>query len=985
MTEIKTSYDALENDGVESLSASGEASSVLAPCQLEDIIAIYPVRLAWGDLKGDVNADFTYPTSLSAFSAPSSPQSTAGFALRRLRTGHVMIYDVGASVWSAFSFAPDDTPAEGGFTHQVLKPGETEWTQHAAKTPFAHVPDSATEVYICFVEHLWSRATMQRAHANTDGFRDKVMTRVNLTAPSDATFSAPLDQLAAKVEEFSPNGLVQPHEDWLSLSESAGQKLQPDTILKAPMATGKTVAPIMIALHDPAGVVLEMAMCHANRTAVRAEYLQANAYALATARATQVMQNHARLQLRTADLGYFEKRALRKWGAATRPERDVFLTKSEETLKNFEVTTTGPLAAWQKYFEMGLEKPTDTPGSIQTHLLHYDPKSDHAREVAALGRFAHDCVAALVSSKAGQDRVAAVLMAPDRWKEQLNPTKAFMSLAGAGLNTLTEITQHMAEIRSAADDLLRDISLPMALQISKLQRIDMLTEINRFTSGIYNRTLTPVMVDIDDATREVNRRPRASANTLRPHRGLVVHRHQTPTMMYKYDGTVHVAGPDGVATVGAVGAGFGIFANALNMMELIGATEKSTLKGAYGAIGGNPYLGMTLTTIDTMNQLFDLSAKVQEAAGAADPQRYRITGKLSRSQLTALMRGKPITQDLVKTLIENGKGANLSRAPVVAPQRTLMATLGTKILSGAGIALGVLDLFNAAEAFRRGDRIGTLSNIALGVGAILMAAGGVLGLSSSYTLVGAVAGLILVILGAVLSFFTDDPVTSWLKNGYWGTSGSYLYWDDQSRSNFIAAGGTAHEGQRMAIVQGREGLDIPRYFSREMQQFHEFVYWPQNAPDPPSISAVEYNWLGVRKRMATPLKYFDISFRLPNYILGYSAFDGRIVASILASSDYSRTSNIFKMDVSDQFWESAAYGGDDTVTGRFKIEVSNNANHTVIDDIKWELLKVELAEGWVYTPLPGLILPRKYDDEFFGGGWTDQGAGKGGALVISGA
>lgn len=128
-------------------------------------------------------------------------------------------------------------------------------------------------------------------------------------------------------------------------------------------------------------------MCHASKMKLRAEYLAANTDALTAARAARVMQNHAKQKLLSADLGYFAKRSLRKWAAATRPERDNFLTKAEAMLKNHEVIVKGPLDAWQKFFKMGLKNPANTPGSIQTHFLHDDPKSDHAREVAALGRF----------------------------------------------------------------------------------------------------------------------------------------------------------------------------------------------------------------------------------------------------------------------------------------------------------------------------------------------------------------------------------------------------------------------------------------------------------------------------------------------------------------------------------------------------------------------------------------------------------------------
>ncbi|WP_294924377.1 toxin VasX [uncultured Paracoccus sp.] len=988
MTQINTSYDATADDGIDSLPASGEASATAAPCDRQDIIGIYPVRIAWGDLKGEVNDGFTYPSGLAPFAAPDGPARTGGFALRRLRPGNVMIFDPAASVWSMFVYTPDDTPAGGGFARYTSTPDHREWRQTDAAAPMAYVPDSATEIHICFVEHAWSLATMQRAHANTDGFRDKVMTRVTLTAPSDATYSAPLEKLAAMVEEFGP-GRVQPAEDWAALSETPGRQLDPAAITGAALAKGKSVAPIMVALHDPVGVVLEMNMGHANRMALRADYLQANTYALATARASQALQKYGESQLRNRDLGFFARRNLRKWGEAIRPERDTFLVEAEATLKDFEKTIKGPLDAWAKYYGMGLADPTNTPGSLQTQMLHYDNRAEEAREIVALARFAHDCVVALTSSQEGQAHIGKVMLDEDRWNDQTNPIKKFFTLVGAGiLSSVSDLQAHKASLVAASDELMRDIAMPMARQVSQLRRMDMLTEVNRFSSGIYNRTVVQVPVDIDDMMAEVRARPRTGQSTFNPRPGHTIHRIQTPTMLYKFDGTIHVAGSPGIAAMGSASAGFGIFANALNMFELTRQTGTSTLRGAAGAIGSNPYLGLTLTTIDTLNQLFALSAGVRQLAGTGGQRGFQISGSVTRAQLTALMKGKAVTNDLVRTLIDGRPNATVARVEA-APPRTMMAKVGIKILSGAGIALGFLDLFNAYEAYRRGDNIAMISSVALGTGAILMATGGFVKLTTGATGIGAVAGLILIIIGAVLSFLVDDPVTAWLRNCYWGDTDRYLFWDDRLREDIADGPGSYHEKQRRYISAGAAGNDVPRFFAREMQHFHELVYAPQNAPDPAVFDDTTRNWLGVVKPSTASRKIYEISFRLPNFVPGYSDFQGRVVAHIHGMNDVRRVAGTQQFDVSREFWANARYDREDIVTGSFEIRIPGNADSDPTNDIKWRLLKVELAKGWLYTPVPGLILPRKYNDPFFGplfgGEWTDEGAGEGEALIISGA
>ncbi|MDO5603616.1 MAG: hypothetical protein Q4G25_00505 [Paracoccus sp. (in: a-proteobacteria)] len=987
MTEIPTTYETDESlDALERLPAT--SSSLAEACIPRKSIGIYPVRIAWADLRGQVDDGFTYPTSLAPFNGATNPQATGGFTLRKLREGNVMIYDIAAGVWSMFVCTYTGGSPEGSFTHYHWREGQTEWQQSLTPpTRMPHVPDSATEIQICFVEHSWSRETFMRAHYNTDGFRDKLMTRVTLTAPSDATFSAPLNNLPERVEEFSGAGVVQTRTDWSTLSDipiPRGARLE--ALNDCAYVRHARVPPVMVALHDPIGVVREMAMSHTNRTALRAEYLEANAYALTTARASQVLQRHASSQIATGDLGFFDRRVFAEWGTSTRPERDTFLVEAEETLQNFETNTRGSLAAWAKYLRMGMAAPANTPGSLQTQLLHYDRNPSHAREIVALIEFALSCVASISSSLAGQAMIREVVLNTDNWTHEKNPIVAAMEsgellkLGASAVDVIAGISNYRAAAISASSALMRDLSMPLAMEIAQLGRVDLLQTVNRFSNGIINKQFTQQIVDIDNVMAEIHSRPTGAQQTKLLRRGRrrgqsATHTIRVPQRLYMFTGMVHVAGPGRIDRAAIASAGFGIFGNALNLISLSSGPDRATMAGQSGRIGSDPNIGMVLTTIETMTMLMSLSNELQSAPTAGH-RSYFVSGQLTRTQLTALTTGKAASDDLVRTLTGQGRLAAQGVAEVGASR--VMSWVG-RVATGVGIGLAAMDLLKANEAFNRGDGLGVTSAAMVGVGGLLMAVGVVGGASTSVTIVGAVVGLILVVLGVVLSFFTDDPVTRWLKNCYWGISPSYLYWDSATRGGMIL-GGSIHRGQRAEIQQGRR--DFRRYLAREMQEFNEFIYWPQKLQTPLATQPTERrgSWpFGTNSSVtAAHVKVLTVGFRLPNFIPGYSEFDGRVIAQIYNANGRYGHNRYQDFDVTDQFRESISVDDDGVVSGRFSITFGvPRGNNSILhaNPIRWHINSVRLERGWTYTPLTEITLPMNYNDPLFGREWTERGAG----------
>ena len=967
--------------GLGSLDSAGDSEEYCKACENPAIIPIFPARIAWGDLEGDVNADFTYPSTLSDLGA----HANNGFCLRTLRKGDVYIYDETNDVWAGFIHEPSNRPSAGLYTRWEWTAGAEPadaWTRTDQNLALPFVPDNCTSILIAFSNHHWK--TLDHIVANTNGARDALMTQVAVTAPSAATFSAPLTDVANYVAEFAGAGTIHDTNIWNALSDVGFHGQNAQRLLTSSSVVNANGTAIMVALHDPVGVAREIATGHVNRVSIRSQYLESNAYPLATARAVQVLQNTATTQLATRGLDSSLRRMFTEWTTSVSPEHAPYLAAAEAQLVDYEAILTGILDAWEKYFLLGEADPAGTKGSLQNALLAFPETLEQQEEIAGIIDLAQASVASLTASKVGTARVRAVALNVEKWEAPGNPVAAAIKIVGTSLGGGGQIANHRLSTKNAAGNLLADLAMPAAFEIEELRRIDLLTEVNQFSNGIYRKTVRKVMQPISDATAEVmGARPRSRQSTMVA-RGHTVNRVQTPVGLYKFNGTIHVSGVQARSALGQGATGFGFFANALNIAALTKGSDRSRLAGQFGTIGTDPRLALSLTALETATQLMD--ASYDAATGRQAVRSYFVNGRLNRATLAKLMSGKALGDDMARTVLESGS-ITQTRAPAMSASR-VMGWVG-RVATFAGFALGALDLLNAAQSWRRGDTVGALSNLALGLGAILLTAGGA-AMLAGFTGIGAVIGIVLIVVGAVLSYFVDDPVTQWIKGGYWGTASSYTFWDDRSRSVIMrsAGEGTNHLAQRKLAGASTNGFDIPRYFQREMQEFHEMVYWPQDTRDPAEIRAVRQTgmwfWAGTTQVMEHEQWSDQFNFRLPNFIDGLSEFDSRFFIQWQGRRMSSRSGlGLHLYEITDQVRDSLTLvnASQGILQGSYRVDMNANSNQNAFDDVEWMVLGVYMVRGWRYAPKPDIQLPMQYNEHWFSGAW-DADATIGGQQAI---
>ncbi|EPJ47497.1 MAG: hypothetical protein OFPII_12440 [Osedax symbiont Rs1] len=974
--------------GLSGLSSKSGPDDYCAACEDNKIIPIYPLRIAYANLYTEDGVKLTYPNSIENYNNATNVKNSKGFALRKLRKGYVYIFDDTNQIWSIFFFDPEQGKG-GSFSKMQWLYGDADedWaTTSEQNLVTAYVPCDASNIWICFSQHRWSHNIFAKAH-NEVAFRNQVMTKTNVLAASAEPFLDELSKIADYAEEFSNSKMISEAE-WDLLSDinldiDSDHRVLNDT--RVLQAQGKA---IICALHDPIGVVSEIAVSHLNRIKLKSDYLDAKMYPLTVANAIDVFQNSAKKNAASATEK--ERKIYQKWQEAVTPEYKDIITEAENNLRNYEDTVAATLNAWEHFHNMGTSDPQNSLGSLQTHLTTFNPDSELPREINDLLAAAALSIKGISSSKAGQEAIRRAILAKDKWSNDTN-------IVPKAVRIVTELAKvtHSALDRlrinaTAASDLLADLAVPGAFEIVNLKRVDILKDVTKFYAGYVNKSIKRVEQPISNILHEITHGPkRTPQRTKILQRGLQLNRTQVSTGTYTFDGEINLTGQAGynvVDKLGGLKTGFVMMMNTLNIFTFAQTAEKDQMKGFAGRIA-NPKFALFLTAIESTTELVALS---QRALKKELPASYKVHGKLKGSQLRKLLKVTDLTDDFIKTVAGGNKVTIVKSNTGKLSKLSMLGRIG--LVTGLGLA--IMDLFSAYEAYRRGDKNALISFTSLGLGAALLALG-VSGLfSTTFTGIGIVISIVLIIVGLIYSRWVDDPITKWLKNCFWGTSSGYLYWDDKSRSRILADAGMGsdnYQGQTNVItnnsIKKDQTYDFLRFFQREMQEFNELVYWPQKEKPPADIRAIRTTGWGPFKRTTRMLDTDSnteiIRFRLPNFVDGFSELDATVMAKFTVRFKQSFASEIEFVDVTQQFFKELKIV--DEANGLFEskitLEFDNNSNDTPWDDMYWKIDCIYLKPAWTYSPNSQLTLPIGYYEN-----WTDSGyefAEEGGQKILT--
>ncbi|MBN6063300.1 hypothetical protein HYE55_01805, partial [Aggregatibacter actinomycetemcomitans] len=120
------------------------------------------------------------------------------------------------------------------------------------------------------------------------------------------------------------------------------------------------------------------------------------------------------------------------------------------------------------------------------------------------------------------------------------------------------------------------------------------------------------------------------------------------------------------------------------------------------------------------------------------------------------------------------------------------SNLRAVVYVGAGVIAGVLTAVIAAggirEAWKNGDNIALIGNIAVLTGAVVgTAVAGISYVVASALLgiVGAIAFVLILIGGLVVNLWGKTPLQLWVEKGFWGNGERYFYWENREREDIV--------------------------------------------------------------------------------------------------------------------------------------------------------------------------------------------------------
>ncbi|WP_223669972.1 toxin VasX [Kangiella shandongensis] len=779
----------------ENLSSTQAANDPVAPCD-QSIIPIFPVRFAF---KPDVLMEIA--NEYRNTSAEDNMHNEHDYCLRRIRQGFVYIFvpncvedkdscsDSRKGYWLVFRYhtsAEDqnsceirtdtETQGSGQYTFQMYKwvdgNAAGKWELDSSRIyPYAFVPEATTQIEIGYSEFRWPAYFFEEAERNP-AFRENILTSVDLSA-EQTNFSAPMRDLDQHVEEFKPT-LVDKISDYL-ISQTG---IAPEDKKTVAFCEHSKTKGRIVALHDPMGRLLDI-----NATTLVVNNTQSNfnmeyQYPLTTARAVDKIKSHL-----DENWNWFKD----IWGdrpvsEETNRLREDFVDLSDnfftmqENLVKLHSNTIGHQLAYSiknqiRYAHNNGVKGNGSDSDLE--IINYT--------TALLSQAVTD----LNTSKVGSDYITKILSSPSAkaisqdYDENFNLWHKLSGVVKTGLDKGLAI----AEKAFQRFDIM---CTTMGLEMAQAMIVEGNVAIRESFSSMYRieewstRPLTAqqiedvivngqmpnetVITDSSQSSRYSRTTVYAGNRRLAPSNTAVAELDFMYIKFKDYEIRPAAGIRDQMPQFGyleTAANGLGAFLNAASIIDLLDKKDKAPADDdIFSKIGDNFWVNITVASISTIDDSYKTGqAFLRTSAGQA--ARSMVSSKLfSRINNNALFRAQSIALR-----------ASQSRSIAVA------SSVAKGLGRFAGIAGVLLSALQSASGFAQ-------DKYAKGWGNALVAIGSGILLVFGATIVGAIIGAILIVLGILIEYFGAlDPIQEWAKESFWGSS--TYYWGENTERESI--------------------------------------------------------------------------------------------------------------------------------------------------------------------------------------------------------
>lgn len=812
----------------ENLSATQNVLDPVAPCD-PSIIPIFPARFAFKP-----EALMEIANEYRNTSAEDNMHNEQDYCLRRIRQGFVYIYvpntvedlesrtDRPNGYWMVFRY---NTSYEDQNSNDMRADTETltsglyqfrmyQWEDgHAAGKwkldnsrvyPYAFVPEHTTQIEIGYSEHRWPAYYFEEAERNPE-FRKHILTPVDLSA-EQSDFTAPLKDLDQHVEEFKPT-LRQRIADYLISQTGIGMENK-DTV--AFCNHSKTRGRI-VALHDPMGRLLDINTVSLLVNNTQANFNQEYQYPLVTARAIESVKTHL------DDNWHWFKDI---W--SDRPiseDSDQLRQKFIEACDNFTTLQENLVKLHETTFSHQLDYAvTKQIDYAQKNGIRGDGSESDMELIDYTTTLLNQAVSDLNSSTVGSDYIVN-LYNPDSGKaisQTYQDNFILWSRIGGAIQKGVANGLKIAEKAFQRFDVMCTTQcLQMAQAAVKYGN----TEIRAAFDSVYTIeewTVKPLTLDEVEKVIRNRRMPRSTLVTnqqLRQSNRLTVYagnRRLTPRnvavtqldMLHIKVKGFNVMPAPGIRDISpnfgrieTAVTGMGAFLSAATIVDLLHKKENAPAgDDIFSQIADNFWVNITVASMSAIDDSYN-TGRALIRTNVGQTARTVISSKLfSKFSANTLFRAQSIALGMTQS------------------KAISLVSTGAKALGRfAGHAGVVLSLLQAAAGIAQNNYAKAWGNalIAIGSGVLLI---------FGATVVGAVIGVLLIVIGAVIEYFGAlDPLQEWAKNSFWGSSD--FYWGIE-RDIFRKR---ISDSRIIAMPADKDHTKLIGFFEKELDEFNKIV------------------------------------------------------------------------------------------------------------------------------------------------------------------
>ena len=658
---------------------------------------------------------------------------------------------------------------------------------------------------------------------------------------------------------------------------------------------------VVVALHDPLGIAMDIGALCARFNIDKALYTQKHKYALTTLTQVESVVEKAITPIQFDGNG--ERVALMHGPNETSGQdfdlyeclnKDKFNEYRQEFARDFAIfdgRIEKAIALWRDW--MG----QTGAGSVQVAMQQINHKHADLQDMQLVFTAIEQISFGLSSSRTGQAALYKTLIKEDANNADYLKIASDITAKALSWSALHDRCSEMADtmenvsgvklsaaITSAVNGTMEVLGSLMATQVMQQGQDRWHTMASNIATYIYQKPLGTQVMSLANALAELGKNGIAGVGqgarqAMISGVGMLdsLRFNTIPIEVLTIDGQPIIS-TNASELASKVGAGMGLWVAMASCFQLSKASRNAvekipssvTAKWMHSIPAQIMYIGVNLAdgllNISSQNTRFDqlLQRGGQRAVSAIS--------HLYPAGLSNLAQGSVLGQNVLSV------GTKLASAG---------KTLLMKVLK-LGTIMGVIEIVVGAiaawEKFERGDLDAALGGTMIVSAGLIWTIAGATALLPGFGWVA--AGFILLAGGIlVMAFAEDDALTTWVKNGFWGSTeflsgADYLYFGNESRDDYVFGNQKGFD----AFLEESMELDstsvIQSYFKHEVSAFHNIIYKPK------------ITLKGERKFIDHHHSlHLTITLSLPGFISGQSTLNGHFQGNIkyLADLEYTST------------------------------------------------------------------------------------------------